>query len=63
MHLIVDKIYNARRVIGEGEDVERHYQELAAYLREEVHPKGFKFEQRGNELIVIGYCGDFVEGD
>lgn len=62
MHLIVEKIYNARRIIQEGDDVERHYSELKKYLDDEVHPKGFKFERNGRELIVIGYCGEFVDG-
>lgn len=64
MQLIVDKIFNARRVIPEGDDVpiETHYAELKAYLTEEVKPKGFKFERNGNELVVIGYCGEFTEG-
>ena len=61
MQLIVDQIYNARRVIPEGEDIERHYAELKAYLIEEVKPKGFKFERNGNVLVVIGYCGEFRE--
>lgn len=61
MHLLVKDIYNARRLIAEGEDAERHFQELKAYLIEEVHPKGFKCERHGHEVVVIGYCGEFQE--
>jgi hypothetical protein len=61
MRLIVDKIYHARRVIREGDDVTQHYADLKAYLIEEVKPQGFKFERNGNELVVIGYCGEFIE--
>ena len=63
MHLKVEQIFNARRIVPNGDDVddEQHYAELQAYLTEEVHPKGFKFERNGNELVVIGYCGEFVE--
>ena len=63
MQLIVDKIFNARRVVPEGDitSVEQHYAELKAYLTEEVKPQGFKFERNGNELVVIGYCGEFRE--
>jgi hypothetical protein len=61
MHLIVDKIYNARRIVKDGEALEPHYAELKAYLIEEVAPKGFKFERNGNEIAVIGYCGEFLE--
>ncbi|MFM2115589.1 MAG: hypothetical protein RI908_1330 [Actinomycetota bacterium] len=63
MHLKVEQIYNARRLIAEGEDAERHFKELKAYLTAEVHPKGFKFERHGNEVVVIAYCGEFVEED
>ena len=64
MHLVVKQIFHARRVVPEGDDtdVEQHFEELKAYLRDEVHPKGFKFERNGNEIVVIGYCGDFEEG-
>ena len=63
MHLIVKDIYNARRIVPEGDETsaEQHYAELKAYLVDEVQPKGFKFERKGNELVVIGYCGEFVE--
>lgn len=61
MYLEVKQIYNARRVIAEGEDATAHYAELKAYLADEVQPKGFKFERHGNEVVVIGYCGEFVE--
>lgn len=61
MYLNVDKIYHARRVVRPDEGAERHYAELKAYLIEEVNPKGFKFERNGNEVVVIGYCGEFVE--
>ena len=63
MRLIVTQIYNARRVAQDGDDIDRHYAELKAYLDEEVKPKGFKFERNGNEVVVIGYCGEFVEED
>jgi hypothetical protein len=63
MHLLVKNIYNARRLIAEGDDPERHFRELQAYLVAEVHPKGFKRERHGNEVVVIGYCGDWVEED
>lgn len=61
MQLIVDRIYNARRVVKETDDDARHYAELKAYLIEEVQPKGFKFERNGDVLAVIGYCGEFRE--
>jgi len=61
MYLKVEKIYHAKRIAPDSEDAERHYAELKAYLMEEVQPKGFKFERNGNELVVLGYCGEFVE--
>lgn len=62
MHLVVNKIFHAKRILpGEDEDVEKHYSELKEYLIDEVNPKGFKFERNGNELVVIGYCGEFQE--
>lgn len=64
MQLIVDKIFNARRIVPTGDETDeaQHYAELKAYLMEEVKPQGFKFERNGNELVVIGYCGEFMEG-
>lgn len=63
MQLIVEQIYNARRIVPQGDETsdEKHYAELKAYLLEEVKPQGFKFERNGNELVVIGYCGKFTE--
>lgn len=61
MNLVVTQIYNARRIVKDGEASEPHFAELKQYLRDEVQPKGFKFERNGNEVVVIGYCGEFVE--
>jgi hypothetical protein len=61
MYLKVEKIYHAKRLAPDGEDEARHFAELKAYLMDEVQPKGFKFERKGDELIVLGYCGEFVE--
>lgn len=61
MHLVVTHIYNARRLVKDGEASEPHFAELQAYLRDEVQPKGFKFERNGNEVVVVGYCGEWKE--
>lgn len=61
MYLKVEKIYHAKRIAPDSDDEARHFAELKAYLIDEVQPKGFKFERNGQELIVLGYCGEFVE--
>lgn len=65
--LKVTDIYNARRIVKPDEDFERHYEDLKAMLIEEKQVKGFKYEKRNLiesdnvELIVVGYCGEFVD--